>query len=162
MKKEIVNQIKRLQGNAPIPCSEYLDILKPEYTVFAGYEEPYSSENESYDGHYFVNIVEIRLETDKEYAIRREEETQQARMRNLRTLEGATEDSIFLYKHYSNGKLAYTYLLKLWKYDIKSDEVCFIRQNDKSVMVTNLRVLHRHKWESAPGVVKVSCIQLIK
>lgn len=44
--------------------------LQDDDLVVISYEEPYYSENNSYDGHWFIDVQRLREETDEEYEAR--------------------------------------------------------------------------------------------
>lgn len=56
--------------DAPIPFSTIKDIIEDNDTISAGWEEGHYSENNSMDGHYFINVTRTRFETDKEHDVR--------------------------------------------------------------------------------------------
>ncbi len=60
-------------NNNQITCDRYRTILQDGDVVQSGYEEPFYSENESWDGHFYARVIRKRLESDEEYNTRIEE-----------------------------------------------------------------------------------------
>lgn len=53
-----------------IPAKEFKHLLEDDDMVEAGYEEGYFSENNSYDGYFYVKVNRMVLETDEQYETR--------------------------------------------------------------------------------------------
>jgi len=71
----MINKIKRFEtvfhktyGQKQPTWKELKDFeLQDDDLVTISYEEPYYSENNSYDGHWFIDVQRQREETDEEY-----------------------------------------------------------------------------------------------
>ncbi len=71
-KKFITETIFRKQNNNhPIRFGEIKIELEPDDVIFAGHDEGYYSENNSWDAHYYLEVHRNRLETDEEFEKRK-------------------------------------------------------------------------------------------
>lgn len=63
----IKEKVYTLESQKEIQFKEIKFSILPDDVVITGYEEPYFSEDNSYDGYYYFHIYRNRLETDEEY-----------------------------------------------------------------------------------------------
>lgn len=78
MKKKLVNKtIFKETGNNPIPFVKIKDIIEDNDVIIAGYDEGHYSENNSWDNHYYLEIIREVLETDEEFEKRKKRVEQQ-------------------------------------------------------------------------------------
>ena len=97
-KIKVPHQIFSKVDKKPIPAKEYKHLLEDEDVVNAGYEEGYFSENNSYDGFFYLQVDRMVLETDEEfekrifYANEQQEEIKQRRYENYLKLKKEFED----------------------------------------------------------------------
>lgn len=68
MKIKIKKEVFDIQSDKPITWKEIKDFqFEDDDVIHIGWEEPFYSENNSYDGFYFCNITRMVEETDDEY-----------------------------------------------------------------------------------------------
>lgn len=68
MKKKLIEkEVFHLESDSPIPFKRYKDHLEDDDIVICTYEEEHYSENNSWDGFYYVRVLRNVLETDAEY-----------------------------------------------------------------------------------------------
>ena len=63
----------KIDYNKPITFGEIDIELQPDDVIIHNWEEPFYSENESWDGHWSMEIQRDRLETDEEFEKRQED-----------------------------------------------------------------------------------------
>jgi hypothetical protein len=68
IKVEVFHEI---DYDKPIPFSKIKNIIQDDDILHAGWDEGFYSENNSIDGHYFMNVIRERLENDAEFEKRR-------------------------------------------------------------------------------------------
>jgi hypothetical protein len=74
-KKQIVTDriFSKIDYKRPVYFGEITVALQPNDVVKQNYVEPFYSENESWDGHYQLEVFRDREETDAEYEKRKKE-----------------------------------------------------------------------------------------
>lgn len=72
-KIKIKKDIEDIQSDKPITWKDIKDFqLEDDDEISIGYEEPYYSENNSWDGFYYCRVERMVEETDEEYEDRME------------------------------------------------------------------------------------------
>jgi len=85
-KIKITKDLLHIRQDNPITWKDIKDFQFENDDIFyVGYEEPFYSENNSWDGHYFCLIQRLVEETDEEYAERiKEKKENSEKLRRLR------------------------------------------------------------------------------
>lgn len=84
----------------PIPFSKIKNIVQDDDIILSGWEEPFYSENNSYDGHYYMVVKRNRLETDDEFSkrisdgVKKQEELKEKRYQRYLELKKEFENNI--------------------------------------------------------------------
>lgn len=143
IKKKVVTDVilNKSSYKDPIPVSEYLDVLKPEYTVTQHWEEAFYSENNSYEGHWVLNITHDRLETDEEFQkrVKHNHDLAVATLRN-KVKQGNIGDFYFLKNYNKEGKITECTMLRLQEVNQEDYSATFQMHNAKSSAIYILKL----------------------
>lgn len=156
MKRESVKDtiFSKSSYKDPIPVSEYLHLLKPEYVVTQHWEEPYHSENNSYEGHWVLNVIHERLETDDEFQARIDHVKQLKIIGTRNKLKKGSVGDFYFKKTYKNNIITECRMLRLESFVEETGEVRFQLDNASSneYLVSTVKSIES-EYEVDPGVI---------
>lgn len=162
MKKEIVTEIifSKSGGRRPIKCEEFIHLLKPEYIIDAGFDEPEEFSDSGHDGGYYIHVYLEREETPEETEVRLLERKKELESQMERVMVRAKTGDIFLYKMFKNLKLHLIETLILKSYGYESRTAIFERHYKGSNMFLNITIsdMVGYKWEVSPEDKRKSII----
>jgi len=82
-----VDIFHEIDYNKPFTFAQIKHIIQDDDVIHAGYDEGFYTENNSMDGHYFMNVIRERLETDEEFEKRRHKAEWEIKWAKERRLE---------------------------------------------------------------------------
>lgn len=71
-KKKIKKTIfSNISYDGPIRAKEYMHLLEEDDVIYAGYEDAYYGSDSAMEGHYYLSVERMVMETDEEYEKRK-------------------------------------------------------------------------------------------